>query len=56
MAIEINNNQEKPKKMEVPPMENPVNPNVFKEKKPVKFYCTKDKNTTFPYRSYWRLK
>ena len=36
MAIEINNNQEKPKKMEVPQMENQVNPNVFKEKKKAK--------------------
>ena len=29
---------------------------VFKKSKPVKFYIPKDKNTTFPYRSYWRLK
>lgn len=29
--------------------------NVFKNHMPVKFYVPKDKNMTYPYRSYWRL-
>ena len=29
---------------------------VFKNHKPIDFYVPKDKNITYPYRSYWRLK
>ena len=29
---------------------------IFKNHKPIDFYVPKDKNITYPYRSYWRLK